>query len=245
MKPVAARPAEPPGLRLILRRSLAAAWANRYPALALQLFAIVVGVSYASSAEVRDAFEHISALRHRVGIVFPLISTALFAGLIPWTIQRARPATRSRATAGTLMFLLVIWAWKGAEADLLYRGQAWLIGDGRDAQTLAIKTLIDQVVYAPLWALPSLILAFRWQAHRYRVKGVVRELRRCGGLWGWYRRYILPVLVPNALIWPPAVVVIYSLPLPLQLPMQNLVACFWSSMLILLAGEPDAQDAQG
>jgi len=228
------QPAAPPTLRRILRRSAAAAWANRYPALALQLFAITIGVGYALSAAVRDAFAHITELREQVGILFPLLSTALFAGFLPWLIQWLRPATRASATRGSLTFLLIVWAWKGAEADLLYRGQDWLVGDGRDPVTLALKTLIDQTLYAPLWGLPTLVLAFRWRGHGYRPGAMWREMSREGGFGLWFRRYVLPVLVPNAMIWPPAVVVIYSLPLPLQLPMQNLVACFWSAMLILL-----------
>lgn len=227
-------PLAPPTLRLILRRSAAAAWANRYPALALQLFAIGIGVGYALSPAVRDLFEHITRLRDQVGILFPLFSTALFAGFLPWLIQWLRPTTRASATLGSLGFLLLIWAWKGAEADLLYRGQDRLIGDGRDPVTLGLKTLIDQTLYAPLWGLPTLVLALRWRGLGYRRDALWREIRREGGFGLWFRRHVLPVLVPNAMIWPPAVVVIYSLPLPLQLPMQNLVACFWSAMLILL-----------
>jgi hypothetical protein len=227
-------PPAPPTLRLILRRSAAAAWANRYPALALQLFAIVIGVGYATSEAVRDVFAHITELREQVGILFPLFSTALFAGFLPWLIQWLRPTTRAGATLGSLTFLLLVWAWKGAEADLLYRGQEWLVGDGRDPVTLALKTLIDQTLYAPLWGLPTLVFAFRWRGHRYQLAGMMREIRHGGGFGRWFRQYVLPVLVPNAMIWPPAVIVIYSLPLPLQLPMQNLVACFWSAMLILL-----------
>ncbi|MEM1213057.1 MAG: hypothetical protein AAGI68_12265 [Planctomycetota bacterium] len=46
----------------------------------------------------------------------------------------------------------------------------------------------------------------------------------------------MSVRIANGMVWVPAVgavVVIDLLPLALQLPIQNLVLCFWSLMLII------------
>ena len=48
----------------------------------------------------------------------------------------------------------------------------------------------------------------------------------------WYLRDVVPVMVSNWAVWLPAVFVIYVLPTPLQLPMQNVVLCFWSLVLV-------------
>jgi hypothetical protein len=45
---------------------------------------------------------------------------------------------------------------------------------------------------------------------------------------------VLPITVANVAVWVPAVVAVYLLPLPLQLPMQNLVLCLWALMLVFM-----------
>jgi hypothetical protein len=45
---------------------------------------------------------------------------------------------------------------------------------------------------------------------------------------GWYRRRVLPLLIGNIGVWVPAVAIIYLLPTPLQLPLQNIVLCFYT-----------------
>ena len=49
-----------------------------------------------------------------------------------------------------------------------------------------------------------------------------------------WNNYLLPLVVLNWMVWLPAVVVIYCLPVPLQLPIQNLVLCLFC--LAMLAG---------
>jgi hypothetical protein len=42
---------------------------------------------------------------------------------------------------------------------------------------------------------------------------------------------VLPTLIANFGVWVPAVAIIYALPTPLQLPLQNLVLCFFTLLL--------------
>jgi hypothetical protein len=56
----------------------------------------------------------------------------------------------------------------------------------------------------------------------------------------WYRRKVLPVLISNLGVWVPTVCIIYALPTALQLPLQNLVLCFFTLLLahVMPGGEP-------
>jgi len=42
----------------------------------------------------------------------------------------------------------------------------------------------------------------------------------------------LPMLIAGWLVWIPTVMLIYLFPLPLQLPFQNIILCFWSMILL-------------
>ena len=119
---------------------------------------------------------------------------------------------------------------------------AALLGDSNAPGVIAGKVAFDQGLYAPLWAVPSMLLLYRWHDHGYRP-GALRA-----GLRGrWWLRHVLPVNLANAGVWIPAVCMIYALPLALQLPMQNLVLCFWSLMIVFLAreGDPEAELVDG
>ena len=44
----------------------------------------------------------------------------------------------------------------------------------------------------------------------------------------WYARRVLPVLLATWAVWLPVVSCVYALPPPLQIPLFNVVLCFWS-----------------
>jgi hypothetical protein len=45
----------------------------------------------------------------------------------------------------------------------------------------------------------------------------------------------MPNLVPNWMVWTPGIAVTYSLPGLLQVPMANLIGCFWALLCITIA----------
>jgi hypothetical protein len=49
---------------------------------------------------------------------------------------------------------------------------------------------------------------------------------------------VLPILIANWGIWTPAVAIIYLLPTALQLPMQNIVLCFFTLLLATITRRP-------
>lgn len=201
-----------------------AARANRIPAMILWLFGIALITNYFLVAPATQLLDSVGELKTRIGLLFSMVSTGLFGGLIPgliaWLLHRS--TTRNEIATSTLF-----WAYKGLEIDLFYRLQAFLFGDQLDLQTVAVKTLCDQLVMVPLIGVPNVILFYLFREQGYSWS----RFRRALGP-GWYRNRVLPVLIANWTIWLPAVVMIYCLPLALQLPVQNLILCFW--VLILM-----------
>lgn len=217
-----------------LRASLLAARANLAPGLVLQAFALALAGGYYLHAPSRAALERLAAFRTEIGLPFALVSTALFGALIPFAVLRLSKATRHRYTAGQMTALVAFWAYKGFEVSLFYALQARVFGEGTNFSTIAVKTFVDQFVYCPLIAVPCTWLIYTWVEHGFRGAPLLAEWRR----EGWFVRCILPLLLATWGIWVPAVAIIYLLPTALQLPLQNVVLCFFTLLVIFLTRRP-------
>lgn len=208
------------------RLGVAAARANTWPGLLLSVFAVGLLLSYWYVPTATTALDAVAGFKQQYGWRFVMVSTALFGGTIPMVVQRLRPTTRA-VPWSHLGFLTVFWAFKGLEVDLLYRMQAVWFGHGSDPATLVKKIFVDMGVYCPIWAVPSTVAGYAFMNNGFSLRGLGGvDLRR------WIARVLLPITISNWSVWVPAVVVIYCLPLALQLPVQNLVLCFWSLLLV-------------
>lgn len=209
------------------RLGVVAARANRWPGLMLSVFAVGLLLSYWYVPTATAALDAVAGFKDEQGWRFVLVSTALFGGVIPWIVQRLRPATRHFSPWPHLWFLAAFWGIKGVEIDLLYRVQAIWFGHGSDPATVTKKIAFDMGLYAPIWAMPTTLAAYAFMNNRFSFRGLSGlDLRR------WISRVLLPITISNWSVWVPAVMVIYCLPLALQLPVQNLVLCFWSLLLV-------------
>jgi hypothetical protein len=206
---------------------LRGARANLVPGFALQAAALALVLGYYHEPSVRAALGKLAAFRERTGFLSAIASTGVFGGLLPFLYLRygrrdAGAAPRFRWVQG--MGLTAFWAYKGLEVDLWYRIQAHVVGSGHGAATIAIKAFLDQFVYCPAFAVPVTAAVYRLVDTGYDWAGVARDIAAPR----WYARRVLPVLVSNLGVWVPAVAIIYALPTPLQLPMQNIVLCFFT-----------------
>lgn len=200
----------------------------------LQLFAGALVAAYFLHAPSRAALESLAAFRGEVGLPFALVSTAIFGALIPFGVLALRPATRGRYNLPQMAALTAFWAYKGFEVSVFYALQARWFGEGKGFGTIALKTFVDQFVYCPLLAAPCTWLVYAWVEHGFSGSHVRTEFRRSG----WYSRCVLPLLVATWGVWVPAVAIIYLLPTALQLPLQNVVLCFFTLLVIFLTQSP-------
>jgi len=134
------------------------------------------------------------------------------------------PATRAANPWPHVFFFSLFWAWKGAETDLWYRVLSALWGDGHDPLTVASKVCSDQFGWNSLYAAPIGNLCFAWKEAGFRWAPVWADVRS----GHWYYRRVLPVLLAVWGLWIPVVSCVYALPPALQIPLFNVVLCFWS-----------------
>ena len=209
------------------KAGLRGARANLGPGLVLQGVALAVVLAYYYHAPTRAAFERVMTFRASTGFVFGIVSTGFFGGLLPFLYLRTNPASRAEYGWRQGLLLTSFWAYKGLEIEIWYRVLARVVGEGHEASTILTKAVLDQFVYCPVFAVPLTVLVYQWNSLGFSFRAVWDDVRSPG----WYNRSVLPTLLANLGVWLPAVAIIYALPTPLQLPLQNLVLVFFTLLL--------------
>jgi hypothetical protein len=194
------------------------------PGLVLQAAALALVLAWYFVPAAHELFARLAAWRTAGGYVFSAVASALCGGVLPFLYLRLNPATRPFNPWPHLFFFTFFWAWKGAEVDLWYRTLAWVFGGTPSAATVIPKVLADQFGYNLLYAAPVGNLCFAWKDAGFRWAPVAADMRA----GRWYARRVLPVLLATWAVWLPVVSCVYALPPPLQIPLFNVVLCFWS-----------------
>lgn len=212
------------------RSGLQGARAHLRVCLALQAASLALVLAYYHWEPARSALDRLMEVKLSMGFGFAILSTAFFGGILPYAYlhyeglkRLGRPRYDGRQGLGLVAF----WAYKGFEVDLFYRILARVIGPGHDALTIFKKACTDQLFYGPLYAVPMTVAAYQLIDAHGSFRSVWEDWRAPRWLW----RRIVPILISNAAVWMPAVAIIYSLPTPLQLPLQNLVLCFYTLLV--------------
>ncbi|MFQ3231326.1 hypothetical protein [Reinekea sp.] len=198
---------------------------NLAPGLALQTLALSIALCYFYVPSTEWIFIALGDLKSSLSWKYAMISTALFGGIIPFIYLKMSGQITGNPTK-VFLFYALFWAYKGIEIDYLYALQAQWFGEGNTAPILAKKVIVDQFAYGPLWAAPSMAIAFLWMESNFNLKLWLTRLDR--ELWFIQ---IPTTFVTNCLIWLPAVTIIYAMPTQLQIPLFNLVLCFFVLLL--------------
>ncbi|MCX6937417.1 MAG: hypothetical protein NTU80_05885 [Verrucomicrobia bacterium] len=222
------------------RASLRAARANLVPGLILQAFAGALVAAYFFSGTARAALERLAAWRVEIGPLFGVVTTAVFGAVVPFLVLGLRAGTRGRYTGAQMAALIAFWGYKGLEVAFFYGWQARVFGEAGDFTTIALKTFVDQFVYCPLVAVPCTWAVYAWVEYGFQAGPLWAEWRRPG----WYGRCVLPLLIATWGVWTPAVALIYVLPTALQLPLQNVVLCFFTLLVIFMTKRESAREQE-
>lgn len=202
---------------------------NLIPGLALQALACALVGAYYFLPATRGFFTSIAEAKNAGGYWFSAVAGVIAGGIIPWLVQYARGQIERELAVRDFFYIVVVWAWRGIEVDALYRLQDVLFGTGHDPLTLGQKVAVDQLLYAPLWACPLLVLAYRFRDLRFSWTNL-----RHGFTWREFIHQVLMVQSSSWTVWIPAVTIVYSLPSALQFPLFAVVVCFWSLLLATL-----------
>ena len=217
----------------VLASGLAGMKQNALPGLVLWILALLLVCADWLSPSAHAAFESIGAWKSRYGLAFSATTTAFFGGAVPFLFLLVTGRLRRNRLAAELAFYTLFWAYKGVEVDLFYRLQSHLFGNHAAPGTIARKVLVDQFVYNPIWAAPLSALAFLWKESSFSWSTMKTRL-------GFhFMTFSVPVtLMSTWAVWIPAVTIIYCLPAPLQIPLFNLVLCFWVLVLSFISKRP-------
>ena len=209
---------------------------NVLPGLALQAFALVLLLAYYLASGARPAFDTVAGWKVRYGWGYSAAATAIFGGLIPYLYLLASGRIAQARRRAEFWFYLLFWGYRGLEVDLLYRLQAFLFGDKLQLAVIAPKVLVDQLIYNPFIAAPVQVVFFLWKERGFSFRATRPDLN-----FGYLATAVAAVLFSSWMVWLPAVSIIYSLPLALQIPLFNLVLCFWVLLLTFVAQRSAAQ----
>lgn len=215
---------------LLLKRGLQAFRCNLRPGMVLWAFGLLLVGAYYFLPATRPVFAWIAQCKQRGGFLFSAVSTALWGGLLPFAYMAATRQIPRRQYLSHGLFYTLFWAFKGIEVDALYRLQGWMFGNTPCIQTIVKKVIVDQFVYNPLWAAPSLVILYAWKDGGFHMRALRASFHRTTFT------FTTPlVLFSTWAVWVPTVAIIYSLPPLLQVPLFNVILCFWALMLHVLA----------
>lgn len=214
-----------------IKKSIAAALKqNLLPGLVLQTFALVIVLVYFFVPASQPIYAWFSVLKHEYGSLYAFVATAFFGGLIPfiylWATKRIDP---SQSALALFVFYLLFWGLKGIEVDFFYQLQGYWFGYENSLKTIAIKVAVDQFIYSALWAAPTITIPYLWVENRFDFRSCAAALNK-----SFFLEKIPTVIFSNWLVWIPAVSIVYSMPQDLQIPLFNLVLCFWVLILAVL-----------
>jgi hypothetical protein len=204
---------------------------NLQPALLLWSGAGLVVALYFLHPASRAALDRLAVFKDRAGLWFVLPVQALLAGLLPWLFQflrrdRKRPAD---IRAVHLPWLMFVWAVQGAMIDAFYTLLAHLYGDAPTLRVILLKTATDMLIYTPFISMTFIRICFALKDAGFSPARARRDLGP-----SWFRTQVLPLYKAALIVWTPTVCLLYSLPLPLQFPVQAIVQCYVAVLVVVL-----------
>jgi len=224
-----------PLLQQAWQEAIAAVRKNILPGWILQVLLMVFLAAYLWFPPMHSLLEEVAKLKSQSGYLFGFVSYALAAGLLP-EVLRFVVFQRCRLRPGNgfdLWTACVLWGVMGVFVDIFYRFQIFLFGSEANFPTILKKVLVDQLLYAPFFAVPLSIFLFAWRDRRFRLSAV-RSLLSAK----FYLKHIFPVTFANWGIWVPAVTLIYFMPGLLQVPVASLIQAFWVLIFLALIETP-------
>lgn len=202
---------------------------NLLPGVVLQCFAAIIMGLYFLIPSLQPYYEIFGELKETYGFGYSFVATALFGGLIPFLYLLINKQLSQVNMMAIALFYILFWGLKGMEVDLFYRYQAAWFGSGNDLPTLATKVAVDQFIYSALWAAPSITLSYLWMEQGFSFSRWNRALDK-----QFFSMTLPTVIFSNWMVWIPAVSIVYAMPSQLQIPLFNLVLCFWVLLLAIL-----------
>ena len=176
--------------------------------------------------------------QHSGGVWAAALASGIAGGIIS-EVSLVYGANRGRWTPihlESLVFKFVLFFFGGIISFEFYHLQAYLFGEGVTWSVILPKVLVDQLIFSVFWATTYQTLAFRWQSLRYSGRKLWNELDG-----NFVIDRMLPVLVTNWMFWIPGTMLLYAMPLMLQMPLAVFALAIWSILLSAVARQKHAE----
>ena len=203
---------------------------NAVPSVIILSLSTLLVWSYYNCVSVQQTLDVLGDFNKQHVWTFGILSTAITGGFIPWCFRMFFPSIRPAHPFLDLVHSFLWWAWMGVVVCFFYGLQAQIFGDSKTVSTVMKKVLFDQIFFTPVVAAPLNAISHYWKDHDWSLEKMKTALRP-----GWYRRLILPNLLPNYAVWIPGTCIFYSMPTNLQLPVANCIGCFWALLCVRIA----------
>ncbi|MCK9589091.1 MAG: hypothetical protein M0Q93_06965, partial [Terrimicrobiaceae bacterium] len=115
-----------------------------------------------------------------------------------------------------------LWGSIGMLVDQFYRLQSIWFGNGHDWPTLLSKVLVDQFLFSPFLSAPVVVGWFLLRDEGFRRSAWAKIF--CAD---FIFEKVFPVAVASWCVWIPGVILVYSMPPLLQVPVAVLIQVFW------------------
>ena len=212
--------------------------ANLIPGIFLQCIACIIGACYFLWPSAQPVFLFIAELKTQYSTGFAIVSTAIFGGLIPYLYLLSAGRIKFHPIKQCL-FYCGLWALLGLTVDYFYGWQAIWFGSEVNVKTIAIKTFVDQFLFSAFITCPFMTLAYLWKDEMFAVSALNKAINQ-----QFFMVKIPTIVISNWLVWIPSVCLIYSMPTPLQLPLFNVVLCFFVIVLAVLTNEKPSEQTE-
>lgn len=220
----------PNPLREAIRLGWGGARENLLPGVALWIAGLALVLGYYQLEAVAQFFDRIGLWKERFSPWFAMLSTAVFGSIVPWVVGAFFLPQEKKQPFRRVPALFLFWALHGWQVDKLYQFQSILFGTELQASTIIAKTLVDQFLWSPFLATPQVLLFYLFSENDLSKQGFLQALQRKGFL-----ARLIPLMLTNWVVWIPSVALIYLFPLPLQLPLMNLILALWCLILLFFA----------
>ena len=210
-----------------MRIGLESAKANATPMAVLWVLAIAAVGAYYLLDPFREMLEPVAEWHRAWGWRAAFVSQTVFCGILPGVFFFAFRSIRPRYPFLTILAQSLWCGCFGVCNNEVFHLMARVLGDNAHVSTVLAKAAFDQFVWTVAVIAPANSVFFYWVGHDFSLARTRREWPR-----PFYRRMVMPNLIPNWIVWIPVSLAVFSFPFVLQIYVNGIVCTFWTLMCL-------------
>lgn len=204
---------------------------NVRPGIVLWVLLVVFTIAYTIFSGFKEGLGQIGEFKMRYGYLFSFTAFFIAGAILPELLKIIlfQKMKFTRGNMNNILLTGIVFGMAGIWSDFFFVMQSEWFGTYNDIGTILKKMVNDQFLFSPIFNMIMLSVLY-WRENGFPLKRSKEFSPR------WYaREKLLPVVVSTWLVWIPGTMVIYFMPLALQLPVTCLIMCFFSLIVTFLS----------